>query len=121
VVPNATLPRFSSDGLQLAFARSRSYAGGVGVVDLAGGEPRWLTTSGTWPVWLPDGSGIAFADVGWPGSQTAWVVSLEDGQRRPLGAFNWSGTDWPFVIPRTGELITTDGSGEKSTLWLAEY
>jgi len=121
VVRNATLPSFSPDETMLAFARSRSFAGGVGVVDLEGGEPRWLTTTGTWPTWLPDGSGIAFADVGRQGSQTAWVVSLDDGQRRPLGSFRWGGTHWPFVMAGPDELITTDGSGEKSTLWLAEY
>jgi hypothetical protein len=90
-------------------------------VKLDGGEPRWLTTTGTWPTWLPDGSGIAFADVGSEGQQAVWVVSLDDAQRHPLGRFRWGGTHWPFVLAGPGEMVTTDGSGEKSTLWLAEY
>jgi Tol biopolymer transport system component len=118
--PGATLPAFSPDGRRLLIARSRSFSGGVGVVDVAGGEPRWLTTSGTWPVWSADGRSILFADVGPEGDQAAWTVALDGGAPRPLGRYRWRGAHYPFALAN-GELITTDSSDTKSTLWLAEY
>jgi Tol biopolymer transport system component len=122
LVADATLPRFSPDGGRLAFARSRAYAGGVGVVELAGGEPRWLTDSGTWPEWLPDGRGLAYADVGPEGTQLARRVGLDGGAPQPLGRYRWRSTHFPFALDRSGRtLVTTDDGDARSTLWLAEY
>jgi dipeptidyl aminopeptidase/acylaminoacyl peptidase len=122
LVPQATLPRFSPDGRRLAFARSRSYAGGVGVVALDRGEVLWLTSSGTWPTWLPDGRAIAYADVGSDGNQLAWTVDLAGGAPRRLGRFRWQGTHFPYVVSADGaRLISSDSAGAKSTLWLAEF
>jgi Tol biopolymer transport system component/serine/threonine protein kinase len=121
VVENATLPRFSPDHRSLAFARSRAYAG-VGVVALNGGEPIWLTSSGTWPTWMPDGASIAYADVGSAGGQVARVVPTQGGVARDLSSYRWRSTHFPFVVSSDGHsLLTTDTADNKSTLWLAEY
>jgi Tol biopolymer transport system component len=122
LVLQATLPRFAPDGRRLAFARSRSYAGGVGVIELDGGEPRWLTSSGTWPTWLPEGRSIAYADVGSEGDQLAWRVDAAGGVPRRLGDFRWQGTHYPYVVTPDGQrLLSTDSAGRKSSLWLAEF
>jgi hypothetical protein len=95
---------------------------GVGVVDLAGGERRWLSPTGSFPVWMPDGRALAFADAGPEGSQIARVVDVAGGVAHRLGSFVWQGKFWPFVPSRDGKsLVTTDGSDLKSTLWLAEF
>jgi Tol biopolymer transport system component len=122
VVPDGTLPAISPDGRMLCFAGARAFTAGIGVVELPDGEPRWLTDSGTWPTWMPDGLAVAYADVPPGGEQQAWVVSLDGGEPRRLGDFAWHGSHLPFdVEPETGELITTDETDVKSTIWLAEY
>jgi Tol biopolymer transport system component len=122
VAAGATLPAFSPDGRRLAVARSRAYQGGVGIVDLDAGEVRWLTTSGTWPTWMPDGSSIAYADVGPDGRQAAWVVPADGGDPARLGESRWSGNYYPFSVDAaTGRVITTDDAGGPATLWIAEY
>ncbi|NIL99770.1 MAG: protein kinase [Acidobacteria bacterium] len=122
VAENATLPRFSPDGRWLAFAGARSFAGGVGVVDLESGEIRRLTSTGTWPAWMPDGRTIAYAEETADGLQTASVVSIDGGQPRRLGDILWTGQHYPYVVdPSSGELISADDGGGKSTIWLAEY
>ncbi len=122
VAKNATLPHFSPDGRWLAFAGARSFAGGIGVVDLEGGETRRLSPTGSWPTWMPGGRAIAYADEIAEGPQEAWVVSLDGGQPRRLGDVQWTGRHYPFVVdPSTGEVITADHTGGKSAIWLAEY
>jgi len=122
VVPGATLPDFSPDGRMLTFAASRSFSGRVGIVRLEDGEPRWLTTSGTWPTWMPNGRAIAYADQPPEGRQQAWVVALDGGPPKRLGDFGWLGRHYPFdVDPASGQLLTADHVGGKSTIWLAEY
>lgn len=120
---NATLPSFSPDGRLLSIARARSYSGGVGVVDLEGGDPRWLSDTGTWPTWMPDSESVAFADGGPEGNQQAWwVVARSGGPARRLVSREWSGAHWPFVIdPASGELITSNSAENSTKIWLAEY
>jgi Tol biopolymer transport system component len=122
-IANATLPRFSPDGRRLAFAGSRAYTGGVGVFDLATRRSRWLSSSGSWPTWFSDGRTIAFADVGPQGDQVARGVDAEGGvPSRLLVDYAWRGLHRPFVLAHDGrQLVTTDGSEIKSTIWLAEF
>jgi Tol biopolymer transport system component len=120
-VNDATLPSFSPDGRHLAFARSRSHAGGVGVLDLEAGEPVWLTRSGTWPTWSSDGRAVAYADLGATGNQAVWLVGLDGAPARIQDYHEWAGEHWPFVLTGPDELITTDSTGGRRALWLAEY
>jgi hypothetical protein len=91
-------------------------------VELDGGEPRWLASSGTWPTWMPDSGAIAYADEQVDGPQQAWMVPLDGGEPRKLNEFRWNGKHYPFVVdPATGGLLTTDHVGERSAIWLAEY
>jgi len=121
-VQDATLPAFSPDGRHLAFAGGRTPAGRIGVLDLETGERRWLTDSGTWPAWMPDGRAIAYAGRSEEGPQVARVVSLDGRHDDSLSDYRWSGSDYPFSIdPRTGRILATNSSGERSTIWLAEY
>ena len=122
VVENATLPVFSPDGSMVAVAQTRSYLGGIGVARLDGSGARWLTETGTWPTWMPSGRTIAYADALPDGRQEARVVAVDGGASSRLGEFVWNQSHHPFEIdPATGQLITTEGVGGKSTIWLAEY
>lgn len=122
LVENATLPVFSPDGSMVAVARTRSYLGGIGVAPLDGSGARWLTETGTWPTWMPSGRTIAYADALPDGRQEARVVAVDGGESRRLGGFVWNQSHHPFEIdPATRQLITTEGVGGKSTIWLAEY
>jgi len=122
VVENATLPVFSPDGSMVAVARTRSYLGGIGVAPLDGSGVRWLTETGTWPTWMPSGRAIAYADALPDGRQEARVVAVDGGTSSRLGEFVWNQSHHPFEIDfATGQLITTEGVGGKSTIWLAEY
>jgi eukaryotic-like serine/threonine-protein kinase len=119
---DATLPAFSLDGVHVAVARSRSYEGGVGIVEIATGEVRWLSPSGSWPTWLPDGQ-LVYADEGEDGNQRAWSVAPDGGEApRLLGSFRWDGAHYPFSVhPSSGMLLTTDSPAGTSTLWMAEF
>ena len=83
---------------------------------------RWLSSSGSWPTWLPDGQ-LAYADEGEDGNQRAWSVAPEGGEAtRLLGSFRWDGAHYPFSVhPSSGMLLTTDSPAETSTLWMAQF
>jgi hypothetical protein len=71
---------------------------------------------------MPSGRSIAYADVLPDGRQEARVIGVDGAESRRLGAFVWRQNQHPFEIdPATGQLITTEGIGGKSTIWLAEY
>jgi Tol biopolymer transport system component len=120
-VAQGTTPSFSPDGLWLAFARGRSYESGIGLVGVDGQGLRWLTARGAWPTWMSDGRAVGFIDTGADGFQRAWQVPVDGRPPTLLTAYRWRTTYSPFVTdPATGDLITTDGIGDTSTLWLAE-
>jgi Tol biopolymer transport system component len=121
LLAGATLPVFSPDGRSVGFARSRSYSGGVGFVGLDSGKVRWLTSTGTWPTWMPDGR-LAYADIGPGGNQHAWTVPIDGGGPLRMGTARWVGGHQPFVVDRaSGRLITIDDASGSAMLWLAEY
>jgi serine/threonine protein kinase len=122
LIENATLPVFSPDGTMVAVARTRSYLGGIGIVPLDGGGERWLTDTGTWPTWMPDGQAVAYADERPDGRQEARIAPVDGGEPTQLGVFVWNESHHPFEVePGTGHIISTDGIGGKTTIWLAEY
>ena len=122
VMEGATLPEFSPDGRHLAFSGGRTSSGRVGVLDLETGEHRWLTEGGTWPAWMPDGRSIAYAAASDEGSQMVRIVTLDGARDEVLGDYSWNGFGFPFAVDeRTGGILTTDSTGERRSIWLAEY
>jgi hypothetical protein len=47
---------------------------------------------------------------------------VDGGEPTQLGVFVWNESHHPFEVePGTGHIISTDGIGGKTTIWLAEY
>ena len=101
------LPSVSPDGRLVAVGRNRSYAHGVGVMPVAGGQVTWLTLSGGWPVFRPDGRAVGFIMGESNDQQSIWEVPVEGGTPRKLEGQDYVGWNWPFTWTRDGSAIVS--------------
>ena len=71
---------------------------------------------------MPDGRSVAYADARPDGRQEARTAPVDGGEPTQLGVFVWNESHHPFEVePGTGHIISTDGIGGKTTIWMAEY
>jgi Tol biopolymer transport system component len=114
-------PRFSPDGLSVAFSRQRIMGeSDVFVVPTAGGEPRRLTTGNRADNgldWTPDGRRIVFscARSGRVGLFNLWEVPAAGGEPEPLdigeGGFE------PALSRQRARLVYSKGTRSGLDLW----
>jgi len=114
-----TLPDFSPDGSSLAVARNRSFRNGVGILPADGGELRWLSDTGGWPVFRPDGKAIGFIRLEPGGRQSLWEVDLEGGDPRRIEGPRFSLWNVPFdYASDVRTLAYTNSLAAESDLWM---
>jgi Tol biopolymer transport system component len=114
----STTPRWSPDGRWIAYSPDRSGVGGIFVVGADGMEPRRLTQTGGWPVWWPDGTRIAYWTVSSNGSQEINVVPLAGGTPVKLSGVTFAGTNHPFDLSPTGQVLRTNAVHLTTEVWL---
>ena len=81
---------------------------------------RQLSRTGGWPVWWPDQSRIAYWTVGPNGDQEIQVVPLKGGSADTLRTIMFTGTNHPFDISATGQLVRGDAVHLNTEVWLME-
>jgi tricorn protease len=108
-------PRFSPDGLQIAFSSNRNGNHDVFVVSAQGGKPRQLTfhsADDTVVGWSPDGRNILFVSSRgkgvFPSIATLWEISVEGGMEQPI-ATDWG--SWASYSPDGAKLAFTRHPG----------
>jgi eukaryotic-like serine/threonine-protein kinase len=117
----STLPRWSPDGKLIAFCPDRAYSGGIFVIAADGTGERRLTDAGGWPVWWPDGRGVAFQAVGPDGTEQIRVAPLAGGPVHAMTEIQFSGLNNPFDISKDGTLIvSSDNTHLSDEIWLLE-
>ena len=83
---------WSPDGARLVAAATNFEAPGIWTISVLGDKPRKLSERGTWPIFSPDGSLVAFADVAgerslaMAGFREIWVMGSNGDQPRKLVA-----------------------------------
>lgn len=95
IVRGGRSPRFSPDGLLLAYwiGEQQFTTGKIYVLPISGsGSPRQLQTefqAANFPVWAPDGKHILFsgAPILGPGAADWWIASIEGGPAIKTGVF----------------------------------
>ena len=113
--------KWSPDGTRIAFAANRGFTGGILLFDLNTGREQRLTSTGGWPVWLPDGLDVAYLVVGRNGDQEIRAVPAKGGPSKPFGQVRFSGWNYPFAISPDGKTIVTSNSRHISDeIWLLE-
>ncbi|HET9480736.1 MAG TPA: hypothetical protein VFP98_03185, partial [Candidatus Polarisedimenticolia bacterium] len=118
---SATLPHHSRDGALLAVAGDRGFWHGVGVMPSAGGPIRWLTDTGGWPVFRPDGRAVGFVRLDPGGRQSLWEVAVEGGEAYPIDGPEFSSWNYPFAYhPRGDGLVYSRSTGMEGDLWMIE-
>jgi TolB protein len=116
----STTPRWSPDGRWIAYSPDRSGVGGIFVVGADGAEPRRVAQTGGWPVWWRDGTRIAYWTVSSNGSQEINVVPFAGGTPVKLSGVTFSGTNHPFDLSPTGQLLRTNAVHLTTEVWLME-
>ena len=113
--------RWSPDGRTIAFSGNRGYSGGVLLVSPDTGRPRRLTDSGGWPVWLPDGRGVAYIFVRGDGNQEIRTVSTDGTPGPALSHVRFRGTNHPFAVSPDGKWVATVNAVHVSDeIWLLD-
>jgi Tol biopolymer transport system component/DNA-binding winged helix-turn-helix (wHTH) protein len=122
--PNAMeyFPRFSPDGLNVAFVRASGPGSGdnIYVVGTAGGEPRRLTfdDAGIDGLdWTPDGAYVVFSSNR-QGTYRLWKVRASGGEPEPL-AVGQGGASGPSLSRDGRRLAYTQSSGD-TNIWRYE-
>ena len=116
---SSTLPRWSPDGRWIAFSANRGFTAGIFIIGVDGTGVRRLSTTGSWPVWFPDGKRLGYLNLGPDGTQQILTVPFEGGPSRPLPVVRFEGANNPFDISRDGNLLTTsNGTNISSQIWL---
>jgi len=116
----STTPRWSPDGRWIAYSPERSAGAGIFVVATDGTEERRLTRTGGWPVWWPDGTRIGYWTVGPDGGQEIYEVPFDGGPPVRLSAATFTGTNQPFDVTASGQLLRTDAVHLNTEVWLME-
>jgi len=113
------LPSFAPDGARVAVARNRTFRHGVGLIPVSGGPVRWLTGSGGWPVFRPDGLAVGFIRLEPGGYQSLWEVPVDGGEERPMGGPRFVSWNFPFdYSPDGGSIAYSDLMDRRSDLWV---
>jgi serine/threonine protein kinase/Tol biopolymer transport system component len=116
----STTPRWSPDSRWIAYSPTRTAGGGIFVIAADGTGGRQLSRTGGWPVWWPDQSRIAFWTVGPTGDQEIQVVPLKGGTASTLRGITFTGTNHPFDVSATGQIVRTDAVHLNTEVWLME-
>jgi Tol biopolymer transport system component len=110
-------PRISPNGRRMAIQGTVPQGTDIWILDLAGGPPARLTTSGNAasPVWTPDGRRIVFVSTGSGGAQELWwrpadgsapAEKLLRGEDRLLPAFVTGDGHTLVYQARVGDIIS---------------
>lgn len=131
VAPTATplAPPTPEPEGRIAFTRvvaidGRPTAGGIWIVDAAGGEPEPLIDGPdieTFPAWSPDGTRIAYVTGSTFGDGDVWVANADGSDARQLT--DRPGREWALAWSPDGRrlaFVTTDGGSQVWTLVVDE-
>ncbi len=113
----ATLPRWSPDGKQMAYTLDRGFDRGIFLLDADGSNPHMLSKLGGFPVWWPDASKIGYLIRGQDGNQEIQVKNLASGDVETL-AIKFRGLNHPFDVDTTERLATTQSIPFSNEVWL---
>jgi TolB protein len=117
----STVPRWSPDGKWIAFSVSRTFLAGIFIINSDGTGLRRLTPTGSWPVWFPDGSRIAYLSQAADGNQEVLTVPFQGGPPQPIRSLRYSGANYPIDIAPDGKsLATTNTVHFASEIWKLE-
>ncbi|HEV2418506.1 MAG TPA: winged helix-turn-helix domain-containing protein [Terriglobia bacterium] len=117
----STVARWSPDGQWITFSPDRRYADGVFIARPNGSGVKRVTSTGGWPLWLPDGKRIAFCTLGEDGNQRLNFVQLQDGKVSTLKGFEFGGDNMPVDFSPDGKVMAyTDTVTFSSEIWLLE-
>ena len=113
-----TVPMWSHDSKQIAFAGDRSFSKGIFLINPDGSGERQLTRDGGWPVWFPDGRRIGYLMIDARGNQEYRVVDVKSGASSVLPV-NLRGTNMPFFPSPDGRGLAYSNSVHVSDeIWL---
>ncbi len=113
-----TVPMWSPNSKQIAFAGDRSFAKGIFLINADGSGERQLTQDGGWPVWFPDGRRIGYLTIDGRGNQEYRVVDVQSGTSRVLPV-SLRGTNMPFFPTPDGRGLAYSNSVHVSDeIWL---
>ena len=117
---SGTVPAWSPNGRQIAFARDRSFASGIFLINSDGTGERKLTADGGWPVWFPDGARIGFLALDARGNQEYRTVDVASGTVRTLPV-PLRGNNMPFFPTPDGRgLVYTNSVHVSDEIWLVK-
>lgn len=117
----STVARWSPDGQWITFSPDRRYADGVFIARSDGSGFKRVSSTGGWPLWLPDGKRIAFLALGEDGNQRVNFVRLQDGKVSTLTGFEFAGENYPVDFSADGKVMAyTDTVTFSSEIWLLE-
>jgi Tol biopolymer transport system component/DNA-binding winged helix-turn-helix (wHTH) protein len=116
----STVPRWSPRGDWIAFSPDRGERSGVFITHRDGSGTKRLTSSGGWPVWLPDGKRLAFRTFGPDGAEQVETVTIE-GRISPLYGSDFSNDNYSFDFSPDGKFIAyTRPETFSSEIWLLD-
>ena len=117
----STLPHWSPDGRWIAFAADRAWASGIFVVTADGRDERRLSDTGGWPVWWPDGTGVAYSVLGFEDLQRVRIAPVAARARAFPNGLPVTVKNSPFDLSRDGRsLAITDSEVSSSRIWILE-
>jgi Tol biopolymer transport system component len=117
----STLPRWSPDGRWIAFSADRTGTTGVFAVTPEGGDEHRISDNGGWPVWWPDGTGVAYSVLGFDDLQRVRITAVAARSRAFPTGLPVTGRNTPFDVARDGRsLAITDSEISAGRIWILE-